>query len=697
MTDVADAEPAFEIAINALYAAYAETDSSARMALLEQAAVDDIEHWTRSGRTSGYDALSGAIDEYLERHNGNPQQREGEIQAFRNIARVAWSSVGRSRGRLNINKGEAYFEFADDGRLSQVVNFSDPPHEVVVSGGPQAYIDAWNSDTLEERLAALASHWAADARWVELRFDHNSIDAIANHMKPTINLTALDGVMDVMQFDDAGMQVRLQVEVKKRDDDLIGTFTDFVAINREGEVTRLGGFKGASLSLSHKTANVDPNWNWSYVSGYADSNGVFAGGSEIMHLATHAGKLYGVAGFWEDNHWKVSEGRPKQSAQLIRLDSTDGPWVVDLDLGDASPPGINIMKGNILKEITFTMDGNGASLPEPVTLLFMAAGNIHSHDIVWVLDDETGNWEHEVVASGEPTKNMRYVPRDVEIFTDKVTGQERIFLLLGNPGIVSGVYDPDRPTKIRWDSEIEFPKGKMLSVRALGMVEANGELYFSGGGSIYKRHDGPDPTYTEILRLSDLPNVEMGGVRGLSAIDNPNGEGESLIFMWAPDKTSVGSIKRLDPNGQGGFTVHEEAQIGKLMESVLGDDVSATRVLGAYNNFYEMTDPETGKTIHLLGFQAVLQGDETVIGQGGYYQGGMYAIRTEELQYKIGEVNGFFKPGNARIVAPRTFALSPFGDDRLFVAGYDSNFAEATGMAWVFDASLDVFLEPLRD
>ncbi len=695
MTDVSDAVPAFEIAINALYAAYAETDSAARIVLLEQAAVDDIEHWTRSGKTSGHKALSEAIDEYLESHNGHPQQREGEIQAFRNIARVAWSSVGR--GRLNIKNGEAYFEFADDGRLSQVVNFSDPPHEAVVSGGPKAYIDAWNSDTLEERLAALATHWVADARWVELRFEHNSIDAIANHMKPVINLTALDGVMDVMQFDDAGTQVRLQVEVKKRDGELIGTFTDFVAINGDGKVTRLGGFKGASLTLSHKISNVDPNWNWSYISGYADSSSVFAGGSEIMHLASHGGKLYGVAGYWEDNHWKVPEGRSKQSAQLIRLDSTDGSWVVDMDLGDASPPNIHIMKGNILKEITFTMDGNGDDLPEPVALLFMAAGNIHSHDNVWVLDDETGKWVHEIVASGEPIKNMRYVPRDVEIFTDKVTGQERIFLLLGNPGIISGVYDPDQPTKIRWDEDIEFPKGEMLSVRALGMVEANGELYFSGGGSIYKRHDGPNPTYTEVLHLADLPNVEMGGVRGLSAIDNPKGEGESLIFMWAPDKTSVGTITRLDPDGNGGFTVHEEAHIGELMEAVLGNDIKATKVLGAYNNFHEMADPETGDIIHLFGFQAVLQGDDSIVGHGGYYRGAMYAIRTKDMQYKIGEVNGLFKPGNARIVAPRTFTLSPFGDDRLFVAGYDSNFAEATGMAWVFDASLDVFLQPLRD
>jgi len=695
MTDESDTSAAMETAVDALYAAYAETDVTLRKALLERAVTDDVEHWTRQGLSHGRESLSAAIDDFLDVHNGNAQKREGEIQALRNIARTAWSVIGRKR--LNLIRGEAYFELAEDSRLNQVVNFSDPPHEVVVNDGAKAYIDAWNSDTLEQRLAALNEYWARDARWVELRFDHGSVEAIANHMRPVINLTALDGVMDVMYFDDAGIQIRLQVEVKKRDGDLIGIFTDFIAVDDDGKVTRLGGFKGESLTLSHKLGNVHPDWNWSYRSGYADANGVFAGGSEIMHLESHDGKLYGLAGYWEDNHWVVPDGRAKQSAQLLRLDSSDGAWRVDLDLGTASPPGINIMKGNILKEITFTMDCDGNTLSEPATLLFMAAGNISSQVNVWVLDDDSGEWMHEVVASGEPIKNMRYVPRDVEIFTDKVTGQERIFLLLGNPGIISGVYDSSQPTKIRWDSEIEFPKGEMLKVRPLGMVEANGELYFSGGGSIYKRHDGPDPTYTEILNLADLPNVEMGGVRGLSAVDNPNGEGESLIFMWAPDKTSIGAITRLDPDGSGGFSAHEETRIGDLMEGVLGNDVEAIKVLGAYNNFYKIEDPKTGKEAHLIGFQAVLRGNDSLVSLGGYYGGGMYALRTADMQYKIGEINGRFRPGNAGSVAPRTFALSPFGDDRLFAAGYDSNFAEATGMAWAFDASLDVFLEPLRD
>lgn len=692
-----------QAAVDALYAAYAETDLAARKELLEAAVTDDVSHWTRSGMTIGREALSSSIDGFLEKHEGRPQKLDGDIQAFRNVARAPWSAI--ARGWFNSYKGEAYFELADDGRLQQVVNFSDPPHDRVVSGGAQAYIDAWNSDTVEERLTALRSHWTPDARWVELRFDHSGIDAIANHMKPVINLEALDGVMDVMEYDDGSLQIRLQVVVTKRSGELIGTFTDFVAVNPNGKVTRLAGFKGESMTLAHKKGAVDPNWNWSYISGYRDPNGAFAGGSEVMHLTTHNGKVYAANGYWEDNHWLVHDGRYKQSAQVLRLDSRDGIWTVDLDMGETMPLGIHIMKGNILKEISFTMDGAGNVLDSPVDLLFAAAGNIRTQISAWVLDDESGEWMQEIVASGESIKDMRYVPRDVEVFTDKVTDQERVFLLLGNYGVLSGVYDPTLPTKIRWDDEKEFPaSGGHIDVRALGMAEANGKLYFSGGVSLYVRTDGEQPSWSEVINLEDLLkeekaplNVEMGGIRGLSAIDDPNGDGESLIFMWAPTQRSLGVIKRIDFDADGAHTIRDETVVADLVPTILGDHIDVWKVLGAYNNFHEVIDPQSGELVHVFGFQTVFEGNDSLLGQGRYYKGGPYVIRKQDQSYHIGVINGLWAEGKAHPLGPRSFVLSPFGDNSIYMAGYDSNFVESTGKAWIFSTDLDTFLQPIRD
>jgi len=164
----------------------------------------------------------------------------------------------------------------------------------------------------------------------------------------------------------------------------------------------------------------------------------------------------------------------------------------------------------------------------------------------------------------------------MEIYRDKVTGLERIFLVLGNPGIISGVYDESQPTKIRWDADVEFPTSGTFSTRPLGIVEANCSLLFSVGGVIYQRIDGLNPTYTDValsfaslrkprlshpktmvLNLGDGVNTDVGGIRGLTTITNPNGAGESVLFLWAPNSSSIGQIKRLDPDGSGGYMAVE--------------------------------------------------------------------------------------------------------------------------------------------
>ena len=238
-------------------------------------------------------------------------------------------------------------------------------------------------------------------------------------------------------------------------------------------------------------------------------------------------------------------------------------------------------------------------MDSPVEILFMAASNIYTTTLVWTLNDDTGQWVGQTVGSGPEKPNIRWVPRDVEIYTDKVTGQERVFMLMGNIGIISGVYDPNAPARIRWDEKVEFPKQGELEVRALGMVEANGELYFSAGRTLFRRHDGAAPEYSELLALHDPDdatlNVEMGGIRGLSAIDTPDAEGQSLIFMWAPHGRSQGSIMRLDPDGEGGYRQHVEVVIGDLVPGLIKHDFTVLKVLGAYNNFYEVIDPESGE------------------------------------------------------------------------------------------------------
>jgi len=449
-------------------------------------------------------------------------------------------------------------------------------------------------------------------------------------------------------------------------------------------------------ALANGADQKQAHWSQSYDAGYEDLKGAYAGGSEIMHIVSHKGKLYASNGFWVDARWVIPPDGQKQSAQVLRLDSMAEKWQVDLDMGESNNRGLAYMKGNILKSVTFTRDASGKALPHPENLLVMAAGaNFERGGAVssWTRDDEKNAWVHTLVRHGSSVGGIRWVPRDMEVYEDKKTGIERIFLSLGNPGIVSGVYDPTIPGKIRWSQHLEFPfpEGGSLHTRPLGIIQANGSLMFSEGGAIFRRMDGVRPSYEKVIDLNEDTDTDVGGIRGLTTIENPNGKGHSLLFLWAPGDRSKSQIKRLDPDGKGGYSVHDEAMIMELMKNKLGVDVSYT--LGAHNMAYPFEDPETGKTVHLIGFQGNIRGKHHLKWKGSaLYGGALYAIRYPDLTYKVLEVNNAYQEGKAILVSPRTFCQSPFGDKGIFIGGHDSSRKISDDMAWIFHAPVEVAL-----
>ena len=457
----------------------------------------------------------------------------------------------------------------------------------------------------------------------------------------------------------------------------------------------LGSPSGADEPPSSRLSETS-RWQQSYNAGYADEKGAWAGGSEIMHLAAHKGKLFASNGYWVDSRWEIPPDGQKQSAQVLRLDAADKRWQVDLEMGDANNLGLQYMKGNILKSITFTRDMSGAPLPKPQNLLVMSAGaNFERGGAVsaWTRDDSNGTWIHTLVRHGSSAGGVRWVPRDMEIYRDKVTGIEHLIMSLGNPGIISGVYDPSVPGRIRWNRNLEYPflNAGSFKTRPLGMTQANDSLFFSEGDSIYRRIDGIRPTYTEILDLYADTDTDVGGIRGLTSVANPTGPGESLLFLWAPGERSKGQIKRLDPDGKGGFTIHNEAQIADLMGKAL--DVEIAYTLGAHNMMYPVSDPVTGKTVHLIGFQGNIRGKTHLRWKGSaLYAGAMYAIRHADRSYSVYEINNAYRPGKQILVSPRTFCPSPFDDGDIYMGGHDSSRKISDNMAWIFKAPLQVAL-----
>ena len=53
----------------------------------------------------------------------------------------------------------------------------------------------------------------------------------------------------------------------------------------------------AIFAVSVVPASEPAQWSLSYDAGYRDDNGAYAGGSEIMHIVSHQGKLYAANGY----------------------------------------------------------------------------------------------------------------------------------------------------------------------------------------------------------------------------------------------------------------------------------------------------------------------------------------------------------------------------------------------------------------
>lgn len=227
-------------------------------------------------------------------------------------------------------------------------------------------------------------------------------------------------------------------------------------------------------------------WTQSYKAGYVDSQGRYAGGSEILHLEGHKGKLYAANSYWMEpsNIWYGGKNPRTPWSQILRLDSPNGKWQVDLELGP------NNLRAENLKSVTFGTDGAGNSLEKPVTMLIATAysPNPQGADInVFVRDDGTGEWEKTVLLSGTGESGENNSTRCMTVYRDRVTGVDRLFLPVGLLGIFTGVYDADVPGKIRWDKK---PEAGRLDKRSLAIIEANDSLVYSSGTKIYRRNDG---------------------------------------------------------------------------------------------------------------------------------------------------------------------------------------------------------------
>lgn len=271
----------------------------------------------------------------------------------------------------------------------------------------------------------------------------------------------------------------------------------------------------ASASAVLPAAATPAAWAQSYKAGFNDSAGARAGGSEVLHLEGHAGKLYAANGYWEDtrNCLYGDDARCFSGwGQVLRLDAPGGDWQVELQLP------IGYLRTESLKSLTFATDDRGTALAPPVTVL--VAGAYSNFPVpalakaaVWTRNAAGTAWAGTTIA--QSAKGIGSV-RALLTHRDSVTGVDRAFVTVGTLGIFSGVWVP-RQGAIVWGATSESGP---VGVRPLGLCEAGGALFFSSGARVYRRVDGAAPTWEVWTKMDagGVLNPAIGGIRGLSAV-----------------------------------------------------------------------------------------------------------------------------------------------------------------------------------
>ncbi len=456
---------------------------------------------------------------------------------------------------------------------------------------------------------------------------------------------------------------------------------------------------------------LQAGWSASFVAPCRDQAGKLAGGSQIIHLVGHQGALYAASGDWLDRHniWYGGADPEAGWSQVLRLAGPDQPWRVDLELGPRH------LRTELLAELSFTRDPEGRPLPAPETRLLAATYDDHGRfggsATVFMRDDAGAGWTRTTVVADTGRRGEDNSVRAAAVYRDRITGQERVFLSVGTLGIVTGSRDPGAPGGISWSATPESPA---TDTRVLSIVEANDSLFFSSGTRIFRRLDGPVPLWVTIADLgaeaqsgtSRALFQSIGGIRGLSAIDGPVPGRQSLIFVWHQGANSQACVLRLDPLPDGTWRRTQEACLDAAISRYLGG-APIGFVLGAYNKFVPLRDPASGGTLYLIGLEAFIPNGPagrpfqhlTAHNQrpptGGFYAGGLYALRDVAGHWRIGEVNGRYQPGQPEFVSVYTAALSPFAAEAgraIYLGGYDPNHFPSSDTAWVARAALATLL-----
>jgi hypothetical protein len=445
------------------------------------------------------------------------------------------------------------------------------------------------------------------------------------------------------------------------------------------------GYSQDALSVSDKQPG---GFEVSFSPGSQDAVGHFMGGTEVRSLVGHDGKLFAGNGYWKDR--PGPEG--VQNAQILVLDRPGGKWRVDHAFEGLMPRGgPRHLAVGVMGEANFATDAKGRPLTKPTSLLLATTWDLRGDTSVFTRDDATGGWASAALAYTERIPGQRRLPqvRSFGSHRDRVTGIDTVFAGEDPNGIYAGAYDPAVSGRIRWSeapeldiSAIPTPgfAGTENNLRVTSFAEANDRLYAAVGQQIYERIDGTVPRW-RLIYANRSPGYSRSGLRGLTAIPNPGGDGQVLL---AAAEGTASRIVRIDPR-EGSETT--ELDLGDFLARSWG--MRVPYVIAAYNDMTALRDVQ-GNDVLLIGLEGAI-GRESPAAPGhtivdmtnNQHEGGAwYLIRRPNGTYDLRRI-----PPLPRLpmVATRSIVASPFRSDNngIYFAGFDTNATPVHNTGWI--------------
>ena len=447
------------------------------------------------------------------------------------------------------------------------------------------------------------------------------------------------------------------------------------------------------LSFSH----ANSQFAVSYKAGQTDSKGNFIGGTEMRLLCQHKGMLFGGIETWMDSVTKDNKD-PDIGAQILRLDSPEGQWQLDyhFDTKRNNPlPGQRTLFRNegvtALESVIFENDSNGIALPKPDTILIATCRDFNGIASIYTRNDLTGEWTETVIAQ---KMSEKATIRSLILYRDKVTKADLVFAGCLPQGLIGGVYDASLPGKIRWlKSEITADTSNIGKAgsgswqgRPMAFTECNGELYCAAAPIILKRKDGNKGTWTEVVRypMTVTPGGSSG-LRGLTAIPNPTGIGQSLL---AAMEGNSGLMARATPSSNLPYSYSSELNIMTSLTTAwesIPPSIKASYVVVANSDMTWVKDPINGDSCLIITIQhhPAKSRDDA-----------FYYIRRQKgtnISYQLMRIDNSLINPSIVLNSTRACQLSPFKSDSnkyLYFGGYDADDNPTHNTAYVLRVPL---------